>query len=72
MTKEITEAFVFPIDVACRKCECTRTVDASMADGGGYNIRDEASACACTHLWSDHEYVRDAKSDFEKGRDGEL
>jgi hypothetical protein len=42
MTKEFTEVFVFPIDVACRRCECNRTVDASMADDGGYNIRDES------------------------------
>jgi hypothetical protein len=70
--KEIVEPFVFPIDVACTKCNCKRTVDASVGDGGGYHIRDESRACGCTHAWEDHEYVRDAKSDFEKQRDGEL
>lgn len=72
MTKEIVERFVFPIDVVCTKCDCKRTVDASASDGGGYDIRAESASCGCAHAWEDHEYVRDAKSDFEKRRDGEV
>jgi hypothetical protein len=73
MNEKIVASVVFPIDVDCQKCGCKKTVTASGAvgDPASYHVRDE-KPCECEHAWPDHRYVRDAKSNAQKKRDGEI
>ncbi len=66
----IIEPIVTPIDIRCRRadCSCVRSVSGNILDGGGYEVAPEAGpiCSVCNHSWKNHDVLGQSKSDAER------